>query len=288
MPVNGFSDVIKAVGHEPLGFYSLVFLILGSISYLLIKRMQKPTPAQAGILLAMTLLGFSGVAIAVIRADNKITAQTEQQKKSPSNTAVIKFTGERSSLKPTQGSFSNTSGQVNFGCGKTKPVSVGWNVPAGAEQINASVAWANTDNVNPRTSTLPSSEIPSRLLESFLAEAGDWLGNCPGGGHGELVVRGTYQIMPSTAAAPFESVQSGSESADKALTIPIPTENGLQIQACEATVISDGVPPIVLRVNPIPSSETITWSIRAKRDDGSSRKRSGYRRRLLNHFNSGQ
>ncbi len=254
MPVNGFSDVIKAVGHEPLGFYSLVFLILGSISYLLIKKMQKPTPAQAAILLAIILLGFSGVAIAVIRADNKITAQTEQQKKSPTKTAVIKFTGERTSLQPTQVSFSNTSGQVNFGCGESRPVSVGWNVPAGAEQLNASAEWVNTDNVKSQDQhvTIAGNTVTASGVIS--GRERDWLGNCPGGGHGELVVRGTYQVMQSSAAAPFESVQSGSVSADRPLTILIPTENGLQIQGCEATVVSDGVPPIVLRINPIPAS----------------------------------
>ena len=60
--------------------------------------------------------------------------------------------------------------------------------------------------------------------------------------------------MQPTAGEPFESVQSGSVSKDKPLVIPLPTEEGLQINACEATVVADGVTPAVLRVAPVPAS----------------------------------
>jgi hypothetical protein len=59
--------------------------------------------------------------------------------------------------------------------------------------------------------------------------------------------------MQPTAGEPFESVQSGSVSKEKPLVIPLPTEEGLQINACEATVVADGVTPAVLHVAPVPA-----------------------------------
>lgn len=254
MSLKLFVDIIKAVGHEPLGFYSLVFLILGSISYALVGKMRKPTPKEVAVILAIILVGFSGIALAIIRADNKVSAQAEAEKKPPNHTAVLKFTGERTTLQPTQVSFRNSSGQVNFGCAESKQVNVSWNAPQGAEQVNASATWAGTDNVKSQDQHVTITGITASANGIISGRDRDWLGNCPGGGHSELVIQGTYQIMQPTAAGHFESVQSGTLSKDKPLIIPLPIEQGLQIQACEAMVLSDSTTPIILHVTNIPAS----------------------------------
>jgi hypothetical protein len=109
--------------------------------------MGKPKPSEVAVILAIILLGFTGVALAVIRANNKVSAQKAEQTKPPSYSSVVKFTGERRILQPMQVAFRNSSGQVNFGCGEGKPASVSWNAPPGAEQLNASASWVNTDHV---------------------------------------------------------------------------------------------------------------------------------------------
>jgi hypothetical protein len=261
MPTNGFVQIIKAVGHEPLGFYSLVFLILGTICYRVVKKLGKPKPREVAVILAIILLGFSGVALAIIRADNKVSAQREEQQKPPGYTALIKFIGERSHLEPTQIAFRNSSGQVNFGCGESKTASVAWNAPAGADQINGSASWANTDNVKSQDQQVAYAGTSATANGSISGLDRNWLGNCPGGGHGELVLQGTYRILQPSAATPFESLQSGTVSAMKPLIIPLPTEQGTKIEACEATIIQDGSnSPVTLRVAPIPamtSSDTL-------------------------------
>jgi len=255
MSLNELAEVIKALPHEPLAFYSLVFLILGFISYRLVEKLPKPTPAEVvAVILAIILLGFSGVALAIIRAGNKVSAQTEEHNKPPNYTAVMKFTGERRILHPTQVAFRNSSGQVNFGCGESKPVSSAWNAPPGAEQINASASWVNTDNVKSQDQHVTIAGNTATATGVISGRDREWTGNCPGGGHGELVVQGSYQLLQPTAAEPFEFVQSGSVSKDKPLVIPLPTEQGLQIQGCETTVIFDGGSPIVLHVALVPAS----------------------------------
>jgi hypothetical protein len=254
MLTNGFADIIKAVGHEPLGFFSLVFLILGSICYRVVKNLGKPKPREIAVILAIILLGFSGLALAFIRADNRISAQKEDQTKTPDFSAVVKLTGERRSLQPAQVSFRNSAGQVNFGCEESKTSSVSWTLPAGAEQINATAAWINTDNVKGQDQHAVVTGLTATATGVITGRDRDWTHNCPGGGHGELVVQGTYQIMQPSAPTPFEAVQSGSVSKGKPLSIPLPIEQGLQITSCEATIVADGTAPIVLRVVTVPAA----------------------------------
>jgi hypothetical protein len=71
------------------------------------------------------------------------------------------------------------------------------------------------------------------------------------------VIQGSYQILQPTAGEPFEAVQSGSVSEAKPLMLPLPTEQGLEINECEATVISDGAAPVVLRVPIIQAKGTL-------------------------------
>ena len=262
MFTNGFAAVIKAVGHEPLGYYSLVFLILGSICYRVVRNLGKPKPWEVALILAIIMLGFSGVALALVRANNAITAQKEEESKPPSFSAIVKFTGERHSMQPAQVAFRNSSGQVNFGCGDTKPGNVSWNAPAGAEQLNATASWINSDNVGGQEQHVVISGTTATASGTITGRNKDWTGNCPGGGHGELVIQGTYQILQPTPSIPFESLQSGNVSKGKPLLLPLPVEQNLQITACEATVISDGLAPTILKVSSVP----VIGSPEAKRD----------------------
>lgn len=261
MPTNGFVEIIKAVGNEPLGFYSLVFLILGSICYKLVSKVRRPKPLDIAVLLAIILVGFSGVALAVIRAENKVSSQKEDRQKPPSYTVLLKFAGERSSMVPAQIPFKNSSGQLNFGCGETKSTTVSWNVPAGADQINASAVWENTDNVKGQDQHVDVG-ITTTATGSITGRDRDWLGNCPGGGHGELVVQGTYRILQPSQSRPFESLQSGSVSVATPYILPLPVEQDLRISMVEATVIPDGSAPIVLRAAPVPAKGSSTTIIK--------------------------
>jgi hypothetical protein len=105
MPLREFAKIIEAVGHEPLGLLSLAFLVLGSIAYRLFKAVRKPTPTEVAVLLAIIFLGFAGIALALVRASNSLSAQAAAQKRPPSYTAALKFTGQRMALQPAEVSF---------------------------------------------------------------------------------------------------------------------------------------------------------------------------------------
>ncbi len=81
------------------------------------------------------------------------------------------------------------------------------------------------------------------------------------------MIQGTYRILQPTAGEPFESVgvNPAFASKDKPLVIPLPTEEGLQINACEATVVADGVTPAVLHVAPVPASGSSDVGTRQQR-----------------------
>lgn len=256
MPTNGFVEIIRAVGNEPLGFYSLVFLILGAICLALVNKLGKPKPRDIAVILAIIMLGFSGVALAIVRANNDLSRQREEQQKPPIYAVLLKFTGIRSSMEPATIEFRNSSGQVNFGCGETKSASVSWTVPAGAEQINASSYWDKTDNVKSQDQRVePGTTIATG---SITGRDRDWLGNCPGGGHGELVVTGSYRIMQPTPGKPFELLQSGNVSTTTPYIAPLPVEQHLQISSVEAIFLSDISGPIVLKAESVPTTGSST------------------------------
>jgi hypothetical protein len=141
---------------------------------------------------------------------------------------------------------------VNFGCNESKSVNVAWSAPPGAEQINATASWVNIDNVKSQDQHVVISGNTAAANGVISGRDREWTGNCPGRPR-RTVIRGTYEILQAAAGQPFESVQSGSVSKDKPLVIPLPTEEGLQISACEATVVADGVTPAVLHVAPVPA-----------------------------------
>jgi hypothetical protein len=69
----------------------------------------------------------------------------------------------------------------------------------------------------------------------------DWIGNCPGGGHGQLVLRGTYQVTTrqvqtqQTLKTLTRSVRRG-----QPLVVALPIGEGIKPERCEIDITGGG------------------------------------------------
>jgi hypothetical protein len=146
--------------------------------------------------------------------------------------AEIQLAGTTVVHESRESPFTASSGQRNFGCEETAPAQVAFQLPDGATVIGQpSASWRNTDNAsrmnavvsvqgNVVTATGSITGIP---YQSFILG----IKNCPGGGHGELVLSGAYRTdSVREVGAPPLSVTStvSSNSNEDWITLPTPQE----------------------------------------------------------------
>jgi predicted acylesterase/phospholipase RssA len=163
------------------------------------------------------------------------------------NEVSIVGEGFRNASSETVTPFKASSGQVNVGCDSTASGRVDWHLPSGAVldgPLNA--VWVNTDNLSsfsaspvPYSDSLVGAQGLIRGLNSQALPFG--IRNCPGGGHGELVLTGNYRVR-SVQRLPVQYPLSGMLS-DKPLTFTLPSEQDVALNHIAIDISGDGNPP---------------------------------------------
>lgn len=141
---------------------------------------------------------------------------------------TAEFTGTKTTTAPVGSSFSVSSGQLNVGCEETHSTGAQWTAPAGASQINPTAHWANTSNLKSQAQTAAATGLTATASGSItgLDKQGFGIKNCPGGGHGELILSGSY-VMPVTSTGPFS--QSSLTTAASESSIVVPSGDGVKL-----------------------------------------------------------
>lgn len=119
--------------------------------------------------------------------------------------------------------FRVSSGQLNVGCGDTVGTSARWPLPVGASEVQTIASWQHTDNLKTYTqqadvegdSAVAKGSITGRDKEMF---------NCPGGGHGELVLEGSYQAAPSSSGPEVIKVVHDELAIGQQLLVSVPID----------------------------------------------------------------
>jgi hypothetical protein len=137
--------------------------------------------------------------------------------------------------------FRATSGQVNVDCNQTAAALVHWRLPAGA-RVEGSVQprWEQTDNVK-QVNAPPAASVSS---DGVVSAQGTIMGldrqnfafgisNCPGGGHGQLVISGQY-IASATHSAEQPPVALNGElnSHDRTVILTVPNSPDFHVTSC--------------------------------------------------------
>lgn len=94
--------------------------------------------------------------------------------------------------------FEVSSGQVNIGCEETQSARASFLLPEGAEIVGTlSASWRNTANAKSSSVSTRHAEGNKVVAEGAIVglprEHILGVANCPGGGHGELVLSGAYR-----------------------------------------------------------------------------------------------
>lgn len=194
--LKNLPEILKAVT-DPFSLLALMVLVLGFIGYSVIKGSK---PSRQSVLpapvIALSIIALSFVALAF----NVLRVTALQSKVSSQNTVVgkynvqVTFRGKKVRPQPTTVPFRTSSGQLNVGCAESAGTTVSWSLPASAREVNVTASWENTDNVQNQSQQAVVTGNVATASGSIRGRDREWLGNCPGGGHGQLVLRGTYVV----------------------------------------------------------------------------------------------
>lgn len=239
--LKSLPDILKAVT-DPFSLLALIVLVLGWVAHSTVKSSQAISKNSSSwpALVTLSIVAISFLALAF----NVIRVSSLQQGGTSTTTAnrytlQVTFTGVKQRKEPVTVPFRTGSGQLNVGCGDSATTSVSWNVPPGGRDIHPQASWERTDNVKNQTQQVSVSGNVATAVGTITGQDRQWTGNCPGGGHGELVLGGTYVTDQD---APDERVVLGTfqdtvpEGGQAKFEIPIIV--GAILQSCDIVVTS--------------------------------------------------
>jgi len=144
-------------------------------------------------------LTSAGVFLAVLLTNPANASLGTNLTKPEPLTVTVTVSGKAVTAENQDAPFRVTSGQQNFGCEESKPFKVDFATPTGAAIVGqATAAFLNFDNakiagaptVNQNAGIASAAGVLRGLDYQNLAFG---IRNCPGGGHGELVLSGVYR-----------------------------------------------------------------------------------------------
>jgi multisubunit Na+/H+ antiporter MnhE subunit len=164
-------------------------------------------------------------------------------------TAIILATGTASTRTNEDVPIRLSSGQVNFGCEEQRPVEVRFTLPENASLVGQLTAtWQNFSNAN--TGGASVAQIDARTFVARSVVRGlDYqnfafgIRNCPGGGHGELVLTGTYKTT-TTREEPKEISLTASlvTGPKETVWVSLPSEEQMSITRVTVSINEDNAP----------------------------------------------
>lgn len=202
-------------------------------------------------------LTSAGVFLVVILA-NPSNAQTGTSLVAPQSFNVhIHVQGQVDVRDDQQVPFAQSSGQVNLGCEETRQLQVSFQLPAGASLVGDPIAsWRNTSNLS---SALASASVEGTAIVGAGSIRGldsqnfGFVKNCPGGGHGELVVSGVYKSGTThQQSKEVDLTSSVSNQTKETVWVTLPSSEAFHIESVKAVFepTQSGSSPVVLTVSP--------------------------------------
>lgn len=191
-------------------------------------------PSLLIVVIALAALGLNATRINNLNTKGKAEANTQEPL-----FATIVFRGSHRPLQPLRVPFQIGSGQVNFGCAEFAHPSVSYIVPPGAREINASAEWVNTNNVKGQVQQAIVAGTTVTALGTLTGFDRNWVGNCEGGGHGELVLKGSYIVDQPSAPEPITKFVRAIIEPRASKMFDLPAEADLSTDTCEITISSE-------------------------------------------------
>ncbi len=156
----------------------------------------------------------------------KIRAGNATVDRSPLVKLYVEFTGLQISNRTVATPFRVGSGSLNVGCDETRAASVSFTAPAGSIIVSADAAWSNLDGVASVSQSATHSETSASAQGILKGRDRTWIGDCPGGGHGELSLFGSTSMTVQDGSGKHVLLKSEEDvlSPGTTLGIRVPTE----------------------------------------------------------------
>lgn len=167
-----------------------------------------PTPIGARLWLNALILSATGagtffvsttIILMVWHWNSANTPHHDGRPFAPAKTfdARVTLTGHREVVRPGLPTrFHVSSGQVSFGCEQIRQTSVAWPLPPDARlQGMLRAHWTNLANTRSHAATEHREDqqvSADGVIQGLALQRIGLIANCPGSGHGELVLSGTY------------------------------------------------------------------------------------------------
>ena len=168
--------------------------------------------------------------------------------------ANVKYSGVTSVNQLQDQTFSTSSAQVTYGCEENNSGGVSVNLPPEAQQINCNASWINLSNTGTQgascavggTTVTASGTVRGRDRQCivtdvlsgglFRAIVGRKTAcNCPGGGHGTLLLQGTYK-MPKIVQQNFADIQIPAQKFLDNTDVILPSDAARRIQEIKVSI----------------------------------------------------
>ncbi|MBK6615707.1 hypothetical protein [Ottowia sp.] len=192
-------------------------------------------------------LGLASVALAAIVVKfNPSNPGSVAEKASKDYQLALEVVGIFAATSHTEVPFQVSSGQINVGCESVAQASVLFDLPRNSKFIGRpSASWMNTANVSRAPVDDPkvagNRAIASGHIRGLDRQNLIFAQNCPGGGHGELVLNGHYQTSVSTKEPKKVQMKAEiSSAAAKPYIITLPTAQEMDIDSVEVVVNESG------------------------------------------------
>jgi hypothetical protein len=162
-------------------------------------------------------------------ADSEATFSGQGSPGAPLYEVTADFNGNKTATTSKAVPFTQSGGYTSVNCEETKPGSAQYTAPAGATQINGSAVWVNTDHISSQSQSVAIAGLTATATGSIRGVNKEGMfSNCPGGGHAELVLSGTYNV-PVISTDPF--TQSSTVTAASDSSIVVPSGDGVKLAA---------------------------------------------------------
>ena len=233
----------------------------------------------AGFLAYTTLISWGLTAavefIAVILLNPANAQSGVAVVRSATFSAEITITGQATVQTNEDVPFRVTSGQRNFGCGETTSAEARYQLPEGATLLSQAIpSWENTANAGeappPQLRREGNTLVAAGTIrgQSF-QEFGLGIRNCPAGGHGEVVLKGTYRSTASRDEPRSLVVRNSINLVgNEPVWITLPQPKDLRITKLTIALTTEGRPTEAqetLALTPLaPVAEATSRRLRAK------------------------
>ena len=200
--LQALPGLVKAVT-DPFSLLALITVGSGLVAYLAIRKSESVTAAGLpGPKLALSIVAISFLALSfnVIR----VSLPKAPPPVTPPEQISLRVAFKEIVMHTVAVTvpFSVRSGQLNVGCGDSASTSVSWTLPPGAREVNESASWQRADGLKNNAQSVVVQGSVVIATGSISGQDRQWTGNCPGGGHGELVLTGSYVIdQPASSEA---------------------------------------------------------------------------------------